>query len=133
MLEAMTETHEGKLVLALLAEAGRSQADFARAYPSPKGGTLSTARASALVKVDRFKHATWERVRIALERLQIDPNRIRPATMQNRPRAIPEDLRPLLQHLKPEQQQIVLRILLADEGSREMLRVALEERLGRLQ
>jgi hypothetical protein len=129
----MSEIHEGKAVQALLAEAGYSQADFSRAYPSPKGGPLSGARASTLLNsTAKFKHATWEKVRVALQRLSLDPNRIRPAQVQARPRA-PEDLRPLIDHLKPDQQEIVLRILKADDDAKLLLRVALEERLGRLQ
>lgn len=133
MLVDMAESHEGKMVQELLAEGGRNQADFARAYPSPRGGMLSSARASTLLNnTSRFKHATWERVRIALERLQLDPGRIRPMQVQQRARPV-EDLRPLIKDFKPEQQRILLRVLLADEPAREMLRVALEERLGRLQ
>ena len=122
--------HEGKLILRLIKEAGKTRADFARAIP-PRGIKDSGTR--HYLDVPELGEEAWEKARVALRAMGIDPGKVReePLVMARErvsPSAATEDFRPSL--AKWEKSQLAaLRAILKSPSSHHALIYWLDAKL----
>lgn len=124
--EVTTEPQgEGAKLKALLEKYGKKQADLSRVC------NVATSRVSFIANLDRFPPGTWDTVRTGLELLGIPPTELRPEQPVLGGGRI-EDLRPLLARFDYGQLDAILKILSANDQSRYLLRIAIEERQAAL-
>jgi transcriptional regulator with XRE-family HTH domain len=115
--------HEGNKIKELLASAGKTASDFARACGVTPSGVQRYLTADEI-----GKHA-WETCRRGLEKLGIDPRQVRPSTTLERVK--PEDLRRLLVHFSQKQLPYLREILEASSEAQYVLRAIIVDRIER--
>lgn len=119
--------HEGKKIKDLLEKAGKSVPELARVLG------VSDSAAWKQVAEEQIGDRAWPRYAEGLRQLGLDPNEVRRVVGTShrvRPTQL-EDLRPAIANWKRQHLEQLLRILDADDASRQALRWHVEDKLAK--